>query len=118
MELESILLPGVEVSQQCIDGLGVAPLADGVGPQGNISGLAGLGGLCGSGGLGGGGGGSALGGGSGGGTAAAAYQQAGSHTGGQNRGYLLFHTLFSFLLFAFRPCWGHHRSVSLVMSLF
>ena len=90
---------GVEVSQQCIDGLGVAPLADGVGPQGNISGLAGLGGLCGSGGLGGGGGGSALGGGSGGGTAAAAYQQAGSHTGGQNRGYLLFHTLFSFLPF-------------------
>ena len=37
--------------------------------------------------------------GSGGGTAAAAYQQAGSHTGGQNRGYLLFHTLFSFLPF-------------------
>ena len=88
---------GVEVSQQLVDGIGITPLADGVGPQGDVSSLAGgaIGGFCGSSLRGSGLCGACRGGRTGSGTAAA-YQQAGCHTGCQKSGYLLFHSGFSF----------------------
>ena len=82
---------GVEVRQQSVNRLGITPLADGVGPQGDVSSLTGLrsgGSLAGSGGRGAFSGRGRCAGGS----AAAANQQAGSHTGSQNSGYLLLHS--------------------------
>ncbi len=98
---------GIEVCQQRINGRGIAPLADGVGPQRNVSSLTGIGGGLRGSGLAGGGRGALSRRGRGrcaGSGAAAGDEHAGCHAGGQDRGNLLLHRLFSF--FAFRPLWG------------